>query len=567
MNKKTVLLVFALTLTMLATGGCSNTAKTKNSNSSQNTGTDSDNTEPGPGHDGTDSIISVSAADLFTDRDKEISYDKDSCISITLDDKKTSCESDTVKLNGSTVTITEEGNYILTGALTDGMVIVDADKDSKIQLILDNVSVNSASSSALYVKQAEKVFLTTAANSKNTLSNGGSYQAIDNTNIDAAIYSKEDLTLNGAGILTVKAEAGHGIVSKDSLVLTSGQYDITAARHGLSGKDNVCIADGTFKITAGKDGIHAENKDDTSQGFVFISTGEFKIDSADDGLHSNANISITGGDYEITSGDDGIHANADVAISNGNINIPKCYEGIEGQTITVAGGDISLISDDDGFNAAGGADSSGFGNHQDEFTASDDTFIKITGGKIRMKVSGDGLDSNGNLYVSGGEVYISGPEGSGNGSLDYAREGTISGGTVIAAGAMGMVQNFGSASTQGSILVSTGAGNTGDNISLTNAKGKELLSWQTECEYSCVIMSTPEIAKGETYTLKTGSNKQEITMSELIYGESRGGMGGGKGRGGGKRPDGKMPGDGTMPDSSAKPKMPGDGEPPEKPSL
>lgn len=541
MRRETVLFIFALTCAMLATNGCSNPTGAKKNDSSKNKSTESDSDDSEA-----DSANSVSPADLFTDRDMDISYDKDSCTLITLDDKNSSCDSDAVKISETTVTITKEGNYILSGTLSDGMVIVDIDKSDKVQLILDGASVSSSSSSALYIKQAEKVFLTTAANSKNTLCHTGSYQAMDDTNIDAAIYSKEDLTLNGAGSLIVKAEAGHGIVSKDSLTLTSGQYNITAASHGLSGKDSVDIADGDFQITAGKDGIH-----------------------------SKKSLTIIGGNYQISSDDDGIHADEAVHITNGNINIPHCYEGIEGLTITISGGDISLVSSDDGLNAAGGTDSSGFGAQQDEFAASDDIFINITGGKIHMKVSGDGLDSNGNLTVSGGEVYISGPENSGNGSIDYNGEGKISGGTVVAAGAMGMAQNFGTESTQGSMLVTTENGNAGDKITLTDSQGKELLSWQTESEYSCVLISTAALTQGETYTLKTGNNKQEVTMSQLVYGE--GGMGGGKGGpggpGGGKggpggrgKPDngndGKRP-DGGMPENGEKPELP-DHENPEK---
>lgn len=553
MKRKTILLIGALTFAMLTASGCSNATGTKTAVSSgkenaenedtenkisEDENKDNESTEADPAE--TASADSESKKELFTDRDMDISYDKDSCTLITLDDKKTSCDSDAVKISGTTVTITQEGDYILSGKLSDGMVIVDIDKSKKIHLILDGASVSSSSCAALYIKQADKVFLTTAKDSKNTLENAGDYQAIDDNNIDAAIFSKEDLTLNGAGSLTVKAEVGHGIVSKDDLKITSGEYDITASKHGLSGKDSVAIADGNFQITVGKDGIH-----------------------------SKKSLDIVGGDYQINCDDDGMHADEDLRITNGNINIPKCYEGIEGLTITISGGDISLVSSDDGLNAAGGADSSGFGKQKDEFAALDGAFINISGGKLQMKVAGDGLDSNGDLTVSGGEIYISGPENSGNGSLDYNGEGKISGGTVVAAGAMGMAQNFGSASTQGSMLAKTESGKAGDKISLSDSKGKELLSWKTEASYSCVLISSSAIKKDETYTLETGSNKQEITMSDLIYGEGEmgdghgggfGGRGFGGGRGG-KRPDGEMPRgsarpDREMPRGSARPEMP-----------
>ena len=81
--------------------------------------------------------------------------------------------------------------------------------------------------------------------------------------------SKDDLTLNGEGTLTVVSPAGHGIVSKDELTITSGSYKVTAGSHALNGKDSVAIAGGSFDLSAGKDGIHSENSDDETLGFVY----------------------------------------------------------------------------------------------------------------------------------------------------------------------------------------------------------------------------------------------------------------------------------------------------------
>lgn len=611
-----------------------------------------------------DSANRISASDVFSDRDLETGYDEGSAAVIKLNGKSASCDSDAVKISGSKITITDEGTYIISGTLQDGMVVVDAGKSDKIQIVLNGAEISNSTSAALYVLKADKVFVTTAEKSENTLSNGGAYKAIDENNIDSVIYSKEDLTLNGEGSLTINAKAGHGIVSKDSLVLTSGEYSITAENHGLSGKDDVSVADGSYKIVSGKDGIHAENTDDESLGFVYIKDGtfditsegdgisgaafgqiengsftiktgggseaaeakteqkqdaphnhgsgmrdarnpeqqadsadrpssvpsgrpdmpsdmpsgrpdmpsdesegktdipsdkseesnsndtvsikgikasgnlyldggEFEIDSEDDSLHSNNNIMITKGTYKLASGDDGIHADSDVAISDGTVNISQCYEGIEGKIINISGGDISLVSSDDGLNASGGADGSGYGGRGDSFAASDDVFISISGGTIYIDASGDGVDSNGNLTVSGGQTYVSGPSNSGNGALDYNGEANISGGTFAAASASGMAQNFGTSSTQGAMLVSTENGASGDEISLTDSDGNVLVSWKVEKDYSCVNISCPELVKGETYTLTTGSAVNEITMSDLIYGEGdEAGRGGGKGPGG-----------------------------------
>ena len=204
--------------------------------------------------------------DMFTDRDKEIGYDENTAIAIALNDNSTVCDSQQVNISGNVVTITSGGTYLLSGSLTDGRIVVDAANTDKLQLILDGVDINCDTSAAIYIKQADKVFITLADGSQNTLTNQQDFVAIDDNNIDAVIFSKDDLTLNGTGTLTIRAAYGHGIVSKDDLVITSGTYIVTAASHALSGKDSVRVADGTFTLTAGKDGIHAENADDSSLG-------------------------------------------------------------------------------------------------------------------------------------------------------------------------------------------------------------------------------------------------------------------------------------------------------------
>ncbi len=244
----------------------------------------------------------TAASDMFTDRDMEIGYDEETSTEIALTGESASCSSNAVEISGSTITITDEGTYIITGSLNDGMIIVNADDTDKVQLVLKDAGINNSTSAAIYVLEADKVFITTASGSQNTLSNGGEYVAIDDNNIDSVIFSKSDLTLNGAGELTISAAAGHGVVSKDDLALTSGTYSITAASHGLSGKDSVRIASGTYNIVSGKDGIHAENSDDTSLGFVYISGGEFNITSEGDGISAESYMTIDGGEYTIETG-------------------------------------------------------------------------------------------------------------------------------------------------------------------------------------------------------------------------------------------------------------------------
>lgn len=297
-------------------------------------------------------ITYLDADDMFTDRDKEVGYDEDTATAITLSDDASSCDSSSVTISNNTITITDEGTYLLTGSLSDGQVIVDAD-DKKVQLVLDSVNINCDTSSALYVKAADKVFVTLASDSENSLSNTSDFVAIDDNNIDAVIFSKDDLTLNGSGTLTVTAKYGHGIVSKDDLVITSGTYQITAAKHALSGKDSVRIADGVLTLDAGTDGIHSENTDDDAKGFIYIANGDISITADSDGFDAEETLQVDGGNIEVAAGDDGLHADGDLIITDGTINVTKSYEGLEGMTVTVEDGNISVVSSDDGINAAG----------------------------------------------------------------------------------------------------------------------------------------------------------------------------------------------------------------------
>ena len=246
--------------------------------------------------------VTLSKEECFSDRDLDGSYDESNSAVITLNGTSAECDSDAVEISDSTVTIQDEGTYIITGNLSDGMIIVDAEKTDKVQLVLDGVTINSESSAPIYVKQADKVFITTVSDTTNTLSNGGTFTAIDDNNIDAVIFSKEDLTLNGSGSLVITSPAGHGVVSKDALKVASGTYQIDCASSGLNGKDEICIADGTFTITSGKDGIHSENEDNEEDGFIYIAGGTFTISAEGDGISAASILQVDDGTFDITAG-------------------------------------------------------------------------------------------------------------------------------------------------------------------------------------------------------------------------------------------------------------------------
>lgn len=535
--KRKVVLAFLLT-GALVLSGCS---KTNNSNETSSGSTSTDSSAQG-----------IDVSNMFSDRDKEIGYDEENSTVIKLSDDSTTCDSDAVQISGNTVTIIDEGTYILSGTLTDGMVIVDAEDTDKVQLVLNGVDITSAESAAIYVREADKVFITTASDSKNTLTNGGTYTAIDDNNIDAAIFSKSDLTLNGAGSLTITAKAGHGVVSKDDLVLTSRTYQIDAASHGLSGKDSVRIASGSYTIVSGKDGIHAENADDTSLGFVYLADGTFDITSDGDGISAGNWLQADGGVYTVKAGggsenvqkSDGewqfgpgqqtestdtteedtvsmkaIKAAGELILKGGKYSLDSADDTIHSNAnITISDGEFTLASGDDGIHA--------------------DSATTISGGTIDITESYEGIEGL-SIDITGGETYVSGPTNDGNSALDYNGTGTVTGGIFIAAGSSGMAENFGDSSTQGVMMVTVNSQAAGSAVSLSDSSGNELVSWTPEKEYTSVIISCPEITTGQEYTLTTGSDTTQITMDSIVYG-SGSGMGGNPGNGGGPGNGGDM---------------------------
>lgn len=593
-------------------------------------------------------------ADMFTDRDTRATYDEESAVRIELNGSSISASSDSVQINGTTAILTEEATYILSGTLDDGMLVVDADEAAKLQIVLDNASITSSTSAALYVLEADKVFVTLAEGSQNALANGGSFVAIDDSDIDGAVYSKQDLTFNGSGALTVTSPAGHGIVGSDDLVLAGGTYTVTSASHGLNANDSVRITGETgLTLDTGKDGIHAENNDDASLGFVYISGGTFAIeaegdgisagaylqitdgaydllagggsvngesqsstswggfrggpmetassteetsesstsmkglkavsslvisggaftiDAADDAVHSNAGMTVSGGTFAIATGDDAFHADETLTVTGGTIDISESYEGLEALHLDIQGGEISLVSRDDGLNAAGGADGSGSAGGRDGrfgggwmggapeapagpgeaperpdgsakepaappqdaadgsdtppemsegggrggrggmgggfSSASSEGSIAISGGTLTIQASGDGLDANGTIEITGGTTVVAGPTSGDTAVLDYDTSAAIAGGTFLGTGAAGMAQTFRSAE-QG-VVTERVSGEAGEEIVLADAGGTALLTLSPALDFQFIVLSSPDLVSGETYTLTVGGTSTEV---------------------------------------------------------
>lgn len=483
-------------------------------------------------------------------------------------------------VNESVVKINKAGVYVISGKLDNGQIIVDTEDKETVRLVLNGAEIDCADNSPIYVINSEKTVISLEDGTENTVSDGENYVLVDSSSDEpsAAIFSKDDLTLNGTGTLTVVGNYNDGITSKDDLRITGGNIVINSKDDALVGKDVVAVKDGSFIINAGGKGIKSTNDADTEAGIIYLEGGTYSIEATDDGIHAANGINIANGEFTISTEDDGIHSDSFINISDGAIDIKKSYEGIESSQITVTGGDINIISSDDGINASSG-DSSDTqempGSNDPNSNSGSDNKITINGGTIIVNAMGDGLDSNGSIYMTGGAVTVYGPTSNGNGSIDYDREFNITGGTLVAIGSSGMAQTPSDDSTQNSVMINfTELKEANSKISLKDSEGNIILTFNAEKQYQSIVMSSPDIKTDKSYTLFIGDTSiVTFTMSKSIMRISEtgeeitgGGMnqmpGRGNGNGGNMPPQG---GNGNMPDPNGN--MSNNGERPEKPGF
>ena len=479
-------------------------------------------------------VSDLDTGNMFTDRDIDTGYDESQSATITLNGDSAEGSGNGFSIDGTTITITEEGTYIFKGDLSDGQIVVEAADTAKIQIVLNGVNITNDDSACIWVKSADKVFVTLAAGSDNTLSDTGAEytQTDDSSNVDGVIFSKDDITFNGSGTLTINAGYVNGIVGKDDVKFTSGTYNITATGNAIEGKDSVRIKDGTFVLSSGdeKDGIHTSNEEDAGKGYIYIE----------------------GGDITISAKDDGIHAATVLYIAGGNIDVTESYEGLEGDTIDILGGNIKVKASDDGLNASTSTfqDEFGFGNMGGGMDYDENAYIHIYGGELYINADGDGIDSNGDLYVDGGYVIVDGPEQDFNGTLDTGGNAYIYGGTVIAVGSAGMTETFSSDSEQYSVKYGFESTlEAGTEITITDSNGNELLSYTLTKSAASLVFSSADLAEGD-YTITAGETSDTFSISDKATsaGVESGfgpGMGGGPNGNGGERPEFK---EGEMPD-------------------
>lgn len=514
--------------------------------------------------DSSSNVSTVSAGNLsqsgenalsleFDSEDLDSSYNESECTKINLSGSGATVSGSGVTVENENITITSAGSYIISGTLTDGSIKVNCSEKGTVRLILNGASISSSSTAPVVVEEAKKVLVTLADGTTNTITDK-TRQSVDDEDFSSAVYSKADLVFNGSGILNVNAGYRNGIKSTDDLKVVSGTFNITSNEDGIIGKDFLGIKDGKFTIKSGSDGMKSTYDTDTSKGNIVITGGEFDITASNDGIHCNEDILISGGNLTISSGDDGVHADDNLQVDGGTIDIKKCCEGLEGVQITLNDGDISIVASDDGINAADGSSSSGmgmggFGGGQ---TSSSDSSVLLTinGGNIFVNAGGDGLDSNGNIVMNGGNVTVLGPTSDGDTALDFDGAFTINGGVLMAFGSSGMLETPTSAQNGCCIVTTLGTVSANSAFSLMDSSGNVIMSYTPTKNYASAIVYSSDIKSGSTYTVAAGSTTQSITVnSNVTTNGVSGGFGGGQngGFGGGQR--GGQPG-GSAPDGN-----------------
>ena len=596
------------------------------------------------------SAFDASALNLeYSKRDMDASFDESSATKVTLSGDSASVSGSGAVAEGSTITISTAGTYIVSGNLTDGSITVATSENDKVQIVLNGVKIACSSDPAINIQSADKCFVTLAEGTQNSLSDGSAYASED---ANACIYATSDLTINGSGSLDVSGNYRHGVFSKDDLVVYGGTIRVSAVEDGLNGKDSVKIGAGDISITAG---VKSSKSTNPEKGFVYVSDGSLSIDAEDDGiqaktylciaggsigidaaddaLHSDLEGAINGGSTTVRSGDDAFHCETKLEMNDGSFVAETCNEGYEAEQVIINGGDTDIYALDDALNASaadlsddsessdsdatastpsgepgtnaaqpdgsiGAPDASEQQNaaqqgasQQDGATppelpsddgaqggqageapsdlgqapdaqggmerggqapdgqggapgASDSNcLIQINGGTVVLDSQGDGVDSNGNVEITGGTLLVNGPSSDGDGAFDYDGEATISGGTALMAGAVGMAQSF-TSGTQAFALVQA-SGSAGSVIEATDADGNVIATLTATKSFGCVLVSGAGVSDGDTITVSVDGAATTATASTtgtsgIAMGGGAGGPGGmGAGPATGNRPEGQ----------------------------
>lgn len=521
-----VLLALALALCGCSSGG--NQAAAEETDAGGSGGSNFWNSEENGTSAGTPANLNVTVN--YSDFDGLDTWDDDAC-SIELHGGSASISGSGAEAEQReyyVVKITEGGTYVISGSLENGQIYVEAG-ENQVHLVLNGAKLSCKVSAPIYINNGRKTVITLAAGTENVLTDGTDYTyAVTESDEEtgeitgepnAALFSKKALTINGSGSLSVTGNFNNGITCKDELKIMNGTITVTAQNHGIRGNDFVVIKGGSIAVAALEgDGIKSTKEEHAEKGYVYIENGTLSVTAGDDGIQAANFAAVKDGSISIACGKDGIHADGTLSISGGTIDIEKSCEGLEGLEINISGGKIHLTAEDDGLNASAGSTAGtdgwrGFGGGGGmQYDSS--CQIHLSGGYLYINADGDGIDSNGDLTISGGSVIINGPADSGNGALDANGTILVNGGFLVASGSSGMAEYPSGSSGQNVIVATLSQQQTGALLRIEDADGNDLLTFTSKKTYHSLIFSSLDIKSGMEYTVYTGGSYSGGTESD-----------------------------------------------------
>lgn len=404
----------------------------------------------------------------------------------TVDLSKMKVTGSGVKVSDKTITISKGGTYYMTGSASDAQIVVDAGDKDEVTIIMNGVNLTSTTGPAIYEKNADKTIISSANNSINLIDGG---TIADTDEEKAAIYATHDLTFKGDGVVAINSDSKDAVYTKDDLKIKSGTVFAKAIKDGLVGHDSVHITDGTVNVSAGDDAIESNQDNDENKGLVEITGGDVTVATGtEDGNH-------------------GISAERKLVISGGKIAVTSSYEGMQANEIDIDGGETTISSTDDAVNASGSYKT---------------PILNITAGKLVFLAGGDGLDSNGDITMSGGTVEAMISSSPDNEAVDLDGTLTFTGGTMLYGGT-------GTGATFDNAYVKLPSGvKQGDKVTVVDDANKTIASYTVNADGDTVAVASTDIKSGSTYKVTVNGTTTEVTAGTgLTEGMAGGGPAGG----------------------------------------
>jgi len=510
----------------------------------------------------------------------DYSWDNSKVVSIVFNGTTISEKSDSVTVDGTTVTITGSGTYRLTGSLTDGHLIVNAGSEAFVRLLFGGTSINCSSGAPVVVQKASKVIIILEDATENTLTDGLTYVVDEDNEPNAALFSKAYLGFSGKGTLYVKANYSDGITSKDGMTISAGTFSVTAKDDGIRGKDYLVVHDGKFTVSSGGDGLKSDNEEAAALGYISIDKGSFKIAASGDAVSAKTNVEIADGTFDLESGggagakegpapgggggtsggysgtvsakgikgltsvkiaagsftinsaDDALHSDNEVSLNGGTFTISTGDDAIHAdKSILLKADSLNILSSYEGIESGSIDFVSGYMSlvtTDDGFNATmgtavendDGSKLKIEGGNILVNSSdGDGIDSNGSVQMTGGVVIVHGPKSQPEVGIDVNGSFNISGGILLATGpnSGNMIEATSSSSQQYAAEIIISSTLAASTLfHIEDAEGKELITYKPFRAVYYVVFSSPELSSGSTYSVFTGGSSTG-TLSNGVY--------------------------------------------------